>query len=354
MHDLQQLDRELDVADPAAAALDLGELLAALTDVLLQPNLRPADLVDRCGLQVIGVHELLDAPDEGFAEREVARGRSSLDHRLALPRGGLASVVREGRLERPAQCGAAASRPQRRIYLERDPVLGLLGEGPDQLRRPRALDLVHEQQVDVGRVVQLAAPPLPERDHRQGGRTCGLYAGIGDVADLADDVVDGCARQITRRDPEDRAAPEASESRVDAKAIDVGRHLAVQRGPIPFGGKGERRRFVRMPNEEVGRGGGEAEQTDHVFADELHAGSTHASPRDPRELGVGREHEPLVQDLALVHADPDRCRATHSVSAKRSSTIARSAAPPATALRNAARSRASHTWNTRTIARNIP
>src|SRR5439155_20181027 len=111
---------------------------------------------------------------------------------------------------------------------------------------------------------------------------------------------------------------------------------------------------VRMPNAEVSRGGGEAEQTDHAFADQLYAGITHALPRDARELRVGREHEPLVQDLAVVHADPDRRRANHSVSTKTGSTIASKAAPPATALRNAAWSRASHTWNTRMMARNIP
>src|SRR5439155_13031420 len=107
-------------ADPAAAALDLGQLLATLSDVFLQPNLRPADLVDRRGLQMVGIDERLDARDEGLAEGDIARGGSGLDHRLALPGGGLAFVVREGCLERAAQCGAAASRPQRRIYLERD------------------------------------------------------------------------------------------------------------------------------------------------------------------------------------------------------------------------------------------
>ena len=49
MHDLQQLHRELHIADAASAALHLGELLAATADVLLQPNLRAADVVDRVG-----------------------------------------------------------------------------------------------------------------------------------------------------------------------------------------------------------------------------------------------------------------------------------------------------------------
>ena len=67
VHDLEQLDRELDVADASAPALDLGQLLATLPDVFLEPNLRPANLVDRRRLQTIGIHEWLDPRDEGLA-----------------------------------------------------------------------------------------------------------------------------------------------------------------------------------------------------------------------------------------------------------------------------------------------
>ena len=64
VHDLEQLDGELDVANAAAAALDLGELLAALADVLLEPHLRPAHVVDRGGLEMRRIHEGLDPGDE--------------------------------------------------------------------------------------------------------------------------------------------------------------------------------------------------------------------------------------------------------------------------------------------------
>ncbi len=212
---------------------------------------------------------------------------------------------------------------------------------------------MHEQQVDVGRVVQLAAAPLAEGDHRQVGGTRGLHAGVGDVADLADDVVDRGARQVARRDPEDRATPEAAEARDDTEPVDVGRDLVLERSSIAFGGIADGRPFVRMPHEEVAGGRREAEQPDHVLALQLHAGVAHAFPRDARELGIGCEREPLVEHLALVHADPDRRRANHSASTNAGRTIASRAAPPATALRSAAWSRASHTWKTRTITRNI-
>ena len=96
VHDLQELDGELDVADAPAAALDLGELLAATPDVLLEPDLRAADLVDRGLVEVARVDELAHALDERGGEGQVARGGARLDHRLALPGGGLALVVREG------------------------------------------------------------------------------------------------------------------------------------------------------------------------------------------------------------------------------------------------------------------
>ena len=66
--DLEELHGELDVADAAAAALDLGELLAAAPDVLLEPDLRAADVVDRGLVEVLRVDELGDAVDERRAE----------------------------------------------------------------------------------------------------------------------------------------------------------------------------------------------------------------------------------------------------------------------------------------------
>ncbi len=99
VHDLQQLHRELHVADPAATALDLRELLPAATDVLLQPDLGPTDVVDRAGLQLLRVDERRHAVHERRADPRIARDRARLDHRLPLPGGRLALVVLERRLQ---------------------------------------------------------------------------------------------------------------------------------------------------------------------------------------------------------------------------------------------------------------
>ena len=55
--DLEELDGELDVPDAPAAALDLRELLAATPDVLLEPDLGAADLVDRGLVEITRVCE---------------------------------------------------------------------------------------------------------------------------------------------------------------------------------------------------------------------------------------------------------------------------------------------------------
>ena len=131
--DLEELDRELDVADAAAAALHLGELLAAAPDVLLEADLRAADLVDRGLVQIARVDEAGDAVDEGVAEGRVARHRARLDHRLALPGGGLAFVVREGGVERARERSGATTGPQAEVDPERDALGGRVGEVRDHV-----------------------------------------------------------------------------------------------------------------------------------------------------------------------------------------------------------------------------
>ena len=109
VHDLQQLYRELHVPDAAAAALDLGELLASLADVFLEPHLRASHIVDRGGCELGRVHERLDPLEEPGTDLRVARDRPRLDHGLALPRRGLAARSRRGSPRATAERAVAAS-----------------------------------------------------------------------------------------------------------------------------------------------------------------------------------------------------------------------------------------------------
>ena len=243
VHDLQQLHRELHVADPPASPLDLGELLAATTDVLLEPHLGPPDVVDRARLQVLRVDERRHALDERRTDPRVAGDGPRLDHGLALPRGRLVLVVVERRLQAAREHAAAATGAERRVHPERDALGRRLRERSDQARGGALGHLlrlgtgvgVHEDQVDVARVVQLAAAELAQSDHRQRGRrrrqaARGLQARLGHARDLLDDVLQRGAVQVARRHAQHRATTEHAEPVAGAAAGDVAGQLRVELG----------------------------------------------------------------------------------------------------------------------------
>ena len=196
MDDLEQLHRELDVADAAAAALDLGELLAATPDVLLESNLRTPNVVDRGLVQILRIDELGDAFDERVAEPFVADRGSRLDHRLAFPGGGFAFVVGERGGQRANERARAAPRPEGEVDAERDTLGGRVGEVGDQVGGLGLGDVaahvlaMEQQEVDVARVVQLPAAELAERDDRVAVGARVREARVGHVADLGDDVLE--------------------------------------------------------------------------------------------------------------------------------------------------------------------
>ncbi len=137
--DLQQLDRELDVADAAAAALDLDVGLARGAHVLLEADLDASDLVDRRLGEHLGEHER----GHGLHERASRAPGSPATGRALISawRSQVAAcvcVVPAHRVERPRQRAARATRTERRVDAERDPLGGRVGERADQGRRSRA------------------------------------------------------------------------------------------------------------------------------------------------------------------------------------------------------------------------
>src|SRR5439155_19476337 len=90
--ELEELHRELHVADPPTPPLDLHRLLASRPHILLDTDLGPPDLVDGTGRELLRVHERGDLSDEPIADLEIARDRASLDQGLSLPRGGVLVV----------------------------------------------------------------------------------------------------------------------------------------------------------------------------------------------------------------------------------------------------------------------
>ncbi len=336
--DLQELDGELDVADPAPAALDLDRGLAPRPDVLLQPDLDLTNLVDRLRRKLLRIHERGHHRDEPLAEIEISGDGTRFQQRLPLPGRRLVRVVLAHRVERTRQRAAAASRAERRVDAERESLRRRVGQEPDQLRgdpvggfllRASAL-AVNEHDVDVRGVVQLVSAQLPESDHRQVLRTHGdarvREARLGDRRDLLDDLLQPGAAEIAGGDPEHRASPEPSQRVGGTEPFDVRRELGVEfrSGTGPH--VGERNDLIGMRDEEVGRRGGEAEQPDGNREDVV-AGEDRpcrriladTGDRDARELGIGCVRECSPEHLGRQHERGSVASGTNGLSSPSSS-----------------------------------
>ena len=238
--DLQELDRELHVSDPAATPLDLDACLARGAHVLLEADLDAADLVDRRLGKHLGEHERGDGLDERGPERGFARDGARLDQRLAFPGGGLRRVVAAHGLERPRQRTARAAGAEGGIDAERDPLGRRFGERADQggaralgrLLPPGPAPLVDEHHVDVGGVVQLRPSKLPQRNDRE--TLVGDRAGrrgetrLRHRGDLGHDLLERRRRQVPGRDAQHRPPAEPPQAVRQTEPLDVLGELGVE------------------------------------------------------------------------------------------------------------------------------
>ena len=103
VHELQQLHRELDVADATATALDLAFVEPALVELGLAARLHRADLPNDVGPRHVGKDAPARFVEEARAEPVVARHRARLQQRLELPRVRPPVPVRGVRTERAAR-----------------------------------------------------------------------------------------------------------------------------------------------------------------------------------------------------------------------------------------------------------
>jgi hypothetical protein len=211
VHQLQELDGELDVPQPARAELELAVRLAR-RDRVQHPASHRLDIADEAvALGDLPDHRL-DQRQELAPESQVAGDRPGLEQGLELPGLGPALVVDavagEGPDQRPGlafRAEVGVDRPDRalagvlRAHLhESGRELG--GDlGGHRLVDPvgRLEDVEH---VDVGDVVQLVPPALAEGDHRKagaagirdpgpGGRERGLQRAGSEVRQLGRRVV---------------------------------------------------------------------------------------------------------------------------------------------------------------------
>ncbi len=239
VHQLEQLDGELDVAQPALAELELAALLPG------------GDVGDHASPHGLGVGDevlaLGDPPhhrahhvDEVLTEREVPRTRPSLEHGLELPRLGPPLVVRLVAGEPADELPGPALGPQRRVDLpdgarrrvgRADP--GQLCRHPggggdslvggDQRFAVRVKGrLGHEEHVHVADVIELLGAALAQPDDGEPGLPCRLAAlrpgdrqrrlqgGVGEVGELVGDLVDHLDRfrraEVAGGDPQQLTA----------------------------------------------------------------------------------------------------------------------------------------------------
>ncbi len=168
VHELEELHRELDVADAAAPPLHLAVREAAALHLSLRPGLHGPHRANRVRVEDLRPDDGLHQLEESTTDVAVACDGPGLQERLELPRLRPALVVRAVRLQRARQRSRSAFGTEVGVGAEDDAVGGGLAHGREH--RPRgafgdgAVTLVDEQHVDVARVVELAAAELPHRD----------------------------------------------------------------------------------------------------------------------------------------------------------------------------------------------
>ncbi len=178
VHELQQLDAELDVAQTARAELELTGGLP-VGHVLLDPPAHRLDVLDEVVAAGGAPHEGGDRALVGLAQLEVPRRHPGLEQRLELPGLGPPLVVGAVAGHRAHQRAGLALGAQRRVDRPQRALAGGCGAGAHRRGRqqrtdPQRLVLVgpvgrlgDEDDVDVGDVVELAAAGLAHADDRQ-------------------------------------------------------------------------------------------------------------------------------------------------------------------------------------------
>ena len=183
--ELLGLGEELDLADAAAAELDVVavDLDAAAAAMGVDLALDRVDVLDRREVQMLAPDEGPQHGDEGVAGLDVGRDRTRLDHRRALPVLTHAFVVGFGGIDREGEGCRARIGPEAQIGPEDVAVAGALLHHLHQIARhahqpllqarrigrPHALVVVKHDQVDVARVVELAAAELAHAEDDEAG-----------------------------------------------------------------------------------------------------------------------------------------------------------------------------------------
>ena len=169
--ELQELHRELDVANPAAAPLELAVIEPAAVRLAFRADLHRTHVPHRARAEDLRPHERADELGEPGAEPGVAGDRSRLDQRLEFPRQRPPVVPGAEPVETPGERSAAPFRPEIGVGPEDDPGRRRLGHDREHASRHvvglRLVAAVDEEHVDVAGVVELTTAELAHADHRE-------------------------------------------------------------------------------------------------------------------------------------------------------------------------------------------
>ena len=240
VQELEKLDRELDVTDPAPTVLDVGVIRPIADGPVFDPSLERLDAADVGTRQPAAVDPRLHLGEHPPSQRLIAGDAPGLHPRLPLPGAAVAVVILEHRLLRHRRGPGRPVGPQPQVDAVGDPQVGRLHDQPHRLlHNPleelgictglgslhAAVGRIHEYKVDVAGIVQLHTAKLAQRDHRDGGvlaaepagdapelfqsrhsrRDRSLHHAVGDVRNLrhhrlqplpADDVAVGDAERL--------------------------------------------------------------------------------------------------------------------------------------------------------------
>ena len=177
MDELVDLDEELDLADAAAAALEVearAERLA-LRIMVADPAADRADLADRAEIERAPPDERVDRLEEIAAERRIAGDLPGADEGRALPGQSRGFVIGDGRIDRQRDRGHFGRGAKAQVDAEGIALLGALLQDLDdaladaqrrllgllaRLAR-QGLGVVEEDEIDVRRIIELAPANLP-------------------------------------------------------------------------------------------------------------------------------------------------------------------------------------------------
>ena len=204
MHELQELDGELDVTDAAAPALQLAIRQALARELSLGARLHDSYRPKVVGGELPVPERVPGAGGEGRSQLGVAGNGPRLDERLELPGVGPAVPVRPVGVERPDEWAVATFRPE--VGVDAEAAAGDFHHRSGQRLVRRGL--ADEHDVDVAGVVELGPTQLAHADDRDALVGAGEPARLtqhlaGKVSELlahSDQAVD--AEQIARRDPQ--------------------------------------------------------------------------------------------------------------------------------------------------------